>query len=105
MEDFAAQNYISDLDMPIIRLPLDKVPSPPKKAAVWAVFERITSPTKPIRLFTEGIENSGTKNYQFDLKFLVVQELERTWFNIKMVPFWNRDCYALWKKSEKQIDT
>jgi hypothetical protein len=105
IEDFAAQNYVSDLDMPIIRLPLDKMSSPPKKSEVWAVYERITSPTKPIRLFTEGIEKSGTKNFQFDLKFLVAQELERTWFNIWMVPFWNERCHALWKKFEKRIDT
>jgi hypothetical protein len=104
-EDVASQHYVSELDMPIKRIPLSKVSSPPKKAEVWAAFEAINSKTKPVKLFTDDIERPAAANYQFDLKFLEAQVNENAWYNKKMVPFWNRDCHQLWKRYEPTLHT
>jgi hypothetical protein len=104
-EDVASQHYISDLDMPIKRIPLDKVSSPPKKAEVWAAFEAINNKAKPVRLFSEDIEKATAKNFQFDLKFLEAQAKEQAWYNTKLVPFWNRDLHKLWTDSVATLHT
>ena len=85
--------------MPIKRIPLDKVSSPPKKAEVWAAFEALNDKAKPVRLFSEDMEKSTAKNFQFDLKFLEAQVKEKAWYNTKLLPFWNRDLHKLWTAS------
>jgi hypothetical protein len=104
-EDVASQHYVSDLDMPIKRIPLDKVSNPPKKAEVWAAFEAVNNKAKPVRLFSEDVEKATAKNFQFDLKFLEAQTNEKVWYNAKLVPFWNRDLHKLWMDSVKGLDT
>jgi hypothetical protein len=104
-EDVASQHYVSELDMPIKRILLDKVSSPPKKPEVWAAFEALNVKAKPVRLFTEDVEKATAKNFQFDLKFLEAQVKEKAWYNTKLLPFWNRDLHNLWTASVANLHT
>jgi hypothetical protein len=104
-EDVASQHYVSDLDMPIKRIPLDKVSSPPKKAEIWAAFDALNDKAKPVRLFSEDVEKATAKNFQFDLKFLEAQAREKAWHNNKLLPFWNRDLHQLWVASVVTLHT
>ncbi|CAN5421309.1 hypothetical protein BH10PSE6_BH10PSE6_05270 [soil metagenome] len=104
-EDVASQHYVSELDMPIKRIVLDKVSSPPKKAEVWAAFEALNNKAKPVRLFSEDVEKATAKNFQFDLKFLEAQAKEKAWYNARLLPFWNRDLHQLWVASVATLHT
>lgn len=105
VEDVASQHYVSELDMPIKRIPLDKVSSPAKKAEVWAAFQAVNDKAKPVRLFSEDVEKATAKNFQFDLKFLQAQANEKVWYNTKLVPLWNRDLHKLWTASVASLHT
>jgi hypothetical protein len=104
-EDVASQHYVSELDMPIKRIPLDKVSSPPKKAEVWAAFQAVNDKAKPVMLFSEDIEKPAAANFQFDLKFLEAQTKEKEWYNTKLLPLWNRDLHDLWVASVAILHT
>lgn len=104
-EDVAAQHYVSELDMPIKRIALDKVSSPPKKAEVWAAFDALNNKAKPVRLFSEDVEKATARTFQFDLKFLEAQSKEKVWHNTKLLPLWNRDLHQLWTSSVASLHT
>ncbi len=104
-EDVAAQHYISDLDMPIKRIPLDKVSSPPRKAEVWAAFRPSPTRPSPSGCSPRTWRRRAAKNFQFDLKFLEAQTKEKTWHNTKLVRLWNRDLHQLWVASVATLDT
>jgi hypothetical protein len=105
IEDFAVQNYITDLAMPVIRVPLAKVSSPPKKTEIWSVFDGLNRVSKPISVFIADVDKPGSQHYQFDLKYLSIQQLEVKWRNEVLLPFWNKDCFELWGKWKDKLAT
>jgi hypothetical protein len=97
LEDLAAQLYIRDTDLPLMRHPITRVSSPPRKHEIFRIYRRISGPRAP-RMFARRIENPAHEDFQFDLRFLTVLELERRWYDETVIPFWNQACRDTWRK-------
>jgi hypothetical protein len=103
LEDVAAQLFLRDVDLPLIRVPVAPVSAPPKKYEIWKAYQKLV--VRNIgQLFSRRIEDSSRPEYQFDLRFLFVLDLERSWYDHTVVPFWNGDCFKLWNRVKATVD-
>jgi hypothetical protein len=98
-EDIAASLFGSDLDMPIRSVPiLDG--EPVTVETIWKSYQQKVLRTK---LFSNLVGAPNAKQYQFDIRYLRISELEREWYNEHIVPFWNVDCNRAWKKWKPRL--
>ena len=102
LEDLAAQMFLRDVDLPLLRLPIAPVSAPPRKPQIWKAFRRLV--VKRIdRLFSPRIEDPGRPEFQFDVRFLSILTLEKRWHDATVVPFWNVGCFGLWTQSKDAL--
>jgi hypothetical protein len=99
LEDVAAQMFLRDVDLPLLRLPLAPVSAPPKKPEIWKAYRRLVV-KKIDGLFSHRIEDPGRPEFQFDTRFLGVLTLEKRWHDANVVPLWNERCFPLWIRSK-----
>lgn len=94
-EDLAANGFSSDLDMPIRSIPVLADGEAVTKQTIWNSYQKNVVPSQ---LFTRLVGASNTPQYQFDVRYLILSELEREWFNLDVLQFWNGDCNDIWNK-------
>lgn len=95
LEDLTANGFSSDLDMPIASAPVLQPGEPITTKTIWNSYQ-----TKVVRsqLFTSLVGASNAPQYQFDIRYLQLSELEREWYNEHVLRFWNIECFAIWHK-------
>lgn len=98
-EDLAAQLFLPDVDLPLFTVPIAPVSAPPKKQQIWKVYR---AGVKRIGgMFAARVESAGSADFEFDLKFLNVMDLEKRWHDSNVVPFWNEQCFGLWNQKDR----
>ncbi len=93
-EDLTANGFSSDLDMPISSVAILAVGEPVTTHTIWNSYEKKVVPSQ---LFTRLVGASNAPQYQFDVRYLRLSELEREWYNEHVLRFWNNECLAIWE--------
>lgn len=97
IEDYAVQWYMQEVDLPLVRVAIDKVSDPPKMAEIWGVYDKSAS-KGGASVFAPDVDKPGTSVYQYDVNYEKLTALEIAWVNTDVIPFWNVTCHALWAK-------
>ncbi|MBB3236708.1 hypothetical protein [Phyllobacterium endophyticum] len=95
LEDLTANGFSSDLDMPISSIPILKPGEPVTTHTIWNSYQQKVVPSQ---LFTRLVGASNAPQYQFDVRYLQLSELEREWYNRHVLRFWNKECLAIWEE-------
>ena len=95
-EDLTANGFSSDLDMPISSVPILAIGEPVTTHTIWNSYQKKVVPSQ---LFTRLVGASNAPQYQFDVRYLQLSELEREWYNRHVLRFWNTDCFDIWANS------
>jgi hypothetical protein len=98
LEDIAASGFSSDLDMPVSSIPVLGAGEPATIETIWNSYQRKVVPSQ---LFSGLVGSPNAPQYQFDNRYLKLSEVEREWFNEVVLPFWNKDCNAVWENAKK----
>lgn len=100
LEDLTANGFSSDLDMPIASAPILQPGEPVTMKTIWNSYQM-----KVVRsqLFTHLVGASNAPQYQFDVRYLRLSELEREWYNEHVLRFWNAECFVIWQKWSKLL--
>ncbi|WP_324764733.1 hypothetical protein SO078_27800 (plasmid) [Sinorhizobium meliloti] len=93
-EDLTANGFSSDLDMPISSIPILEAGEPVTTHTIWNSYQKKVVPSQ---LFTRLVGASNAPQYQFDVRYLRLSELEREWYNRHVLRFWNTECFAIWE--------
>ncbi|MDR6633831.1 hypothetical protein J2X72_002631 [Phyllobacterium sp. 1468] len=92
-EDLTANGFSSDLDMPISSVPILEIGEPVTTHTIWNSYQKKVVPSQ---LFTGLVGASNAPQYQFDIRYLRLSELEREWYNRDVLRFWNKECLDIW---------
>ncbi len=87
-EDVAAQLFLRDLDMPLLRVDLTGVSTPPRKGQVDSAYKKLVAKNYA-GLFSKHIERHGTDEFSFDLLFLEALSKNNQWYDARVIPLWN----------------
>ncbi len=94
-EDLATNGFSSDLDMPASSTPVLAAGEPVTTQTIWNSYQKKVVPSQ---LFTQLVGASNAPQYQFDVRYLRLSELEREWYNEFVLHFWNEACNRIWDK-------
>jgi hypothetical protein len=100
LEDVAASAFNPDVDMPLVRMDLPGRGMKVTKKLVWDSYRRLM---REDRIFSRAVENPRSPDFQFDLYFLSATNLQRSWFNRDIVPFWNVRARGIWEKTQDRL--
>jgi hypothetical protein len=89
IEDIAAQVFLRDVNLPLLRVPIAPLSRPAKKTEIWKAFGRQVV-DKIGRLLSTVIARSTSPYYQFDTRFLFEMTREKQWHDENVVPFWKQ---------------
>lgn len=94
-EDIAANGFSVDLDMPLTSTPVLLAGEAATTRTIWSSYQKKVVPSQ---MFTNLVGAPNAPQYQFDIRYLRLSELEREWYNQYVVPFWNKACNSIWDK-------
>jgi hypothetical protein len=94
-EDLAANGFSSDLDMPVSSTLVLAAGEAVTTNTIWNSYQKKVVPSQ---LFTRVVGASNAPQYQFDIGYLRLSELEREWYNEYVLRFWNVDCNRIWNE-------
>ena len=97
-EDLSASAFSSDLDMPISSTPVLAAGEPVTTKTIWNSYQKKVVPSQ---LFSSLVGAPNAPQYQFDLRYLKLSELEREWYNEHVRKFWNVACKGAWDERKK----
>lgn len=92
-EDIAANGFSVDLDMPVTSTPVLSAGEAATTRTIWNSYQKKVVPSQ---MFTNLVGAPNAPQYQFDIRYLRLSELEREWYNQYVVPFWNKACNHVW---------
>jgi len=100
LEDLAAQLFLLDVDLPLIRVGLRGVATPPTKRQLDRAYQRLVVVNYG-KLFSGNLEKEGDDAFDFDTEFLEAQRVEIRWRDDHVVPLWNRTAHDLWHRTAR----
>jgi hypothetical protein len=99
-EDLAANGFSSDLDMPVSSTLVLAAGEAVTTNTIWNSYQKKVVPSQ---LFTRVVGASNAPQYQFDIRYLRLSELEREWYNEYVLRFWNVDCNRIWNELKPDL--
>jgi hypothetical protein len=97
LEDLAAQLFLLDVDLPLIRVGLRDVATPPSKRQLDRAYQKLVVANYG-KLFSGNLEREGDDAFDFDTEFIEAQRVEIRWHDEHLVELWNKTAHDLWHK-------